>query len=255
MVSGYIRSFVREKKCVWVSVFIIVIIIFFSFQITPKAYCAKAIFDMVPNSNGQRAILNFSGNDYARLPDYSGYYIWDKAKSEPIGKAKPQAFYRLFGKKWYVYTYEDSENEFLTICLNDKNDGKYVTYKYYRDDIVLPEIDYNTVKSIELVSTEKELFNSDLSMNDCNSDESITDLSSIEELLNNWVTDEEKKISKEVFDTELNKASDYYMIVTFKNAPEKLCYLLGGLKVTDDSVTAFYNQELESIDEWEDTNT
>lgn len=249
MISGYLRNF-THKKCVWMFILIITITIFCEFCGVSKTYCAKSIVDMFPNSNGHRAVLNFNGNDYAILQDYSGYYIWDIAKMEPEGEAKPQVFYRLFGEKWYLYTYDDSEKNFLVVCLNDKNDGNYVTYKYYKDDIELPDVNSDMVKSIEFVRSEEELFRPDWSMNGCNSDVSITDSKIIEELLNSLGSDTEKKISKEVFDELLGNDSDYYMIVTFKNAPEKLCYLLGGLKVMDGSVVAFYNQTPESIDEW-----
>lgn len=212
-----------------------------------QTYCAYSIVDVFPNSNGHRAVLSFNGVNYSRLFAYNGYYIWDDARKQPIGEVKPPLFYRFFNEKWYIYTFDDPENSFVVVCLNETNNGDFVTKKYYRDDIKLPAIDSDSIKSIEIVSVEKELFNPDYSMNDCKSDASITDSSIIEEILNGLEPDAEKKRSKEALDTVLSD-SYYYVIATFKNAPEKLCYLIGGLKVMNDSVGIFYNQVPEDIE-------
>lgn len=247
------KFFITNKKKIF-NFFIVIfvcILISVSLCISSRKYSAYSIIDIFPNSNGHRAIIYYDNNTYAQLQEYSGYYVWDVANTKPLGQIKPDLFVKLFHKELYIYAYNDAENYFLTVSLNNINDGNSKTRKFYRDDITLPNVRSNTIKSIEIVSRGKKLFNPDCSMNNCKSDVTITDSNIIEKIVENMESSRITEFKKMYFDDTLRADRSYYVLATFKNAPEKLCFLIGGLKFLDDTAVIWYEQEPDDI-EWEE---
>ena len=149
----------------------------------------------------------FEYNDYVykRLHISDGYYVRDDI-NEKIGDITPGLYDILTGDKRYIYDFRnDKDDTFLAVLTKNQYDYFHVCY---RSDMILPELNEDNVKSLEIIPRSinegESLFNFDFTMNDVEAIFYISDKALIGKILSDCEKDKTLELSEDDFDCELS---------------------------------------------------
>ena len=230
----------KRIKKVLISIAIIFLVLSVSYKIYDSTFEGHQTRD---------GVFEYNNNVYKRLQWSEGYYIRDDI-NEKIGDITPGLFEILTGDKWYIYDFHnDEDNTFLAVLTENQYDYFHVCY---RSDVVLPELNEENVKSLEIIPKSLDdsegLFNFDFTMNDVEAISYISDKDSIGKILSDSENDKVLELSEDEFDCKLSKGESYYIIANFNNADEKLCSLVGVLEVEDRVINLKYTRQPYKVD-------
>lgn len=225
-------------------VLILIAIIFLVLSVSYKIY--DSTFEGHQTRDG---VFEYNNNVYKRLQWSEGYYIRDDI-NEKIGDITPGLFEILTGDKWYIYDFHnDEDNTFLAVLTENQYDYFHVCY---RSDVVLPELNKENVKSLEIIPKSLDdsegLFNFDFTMNDVEAISYIGDRDLIGKILSDSEEETTLSLSEDDFDCKLSKGENYYIIAEFRDADEKLCCLVGIIYVNDKGINLEYTRQPYKVD-------
>ena len=227
----------KRIKKVLISIAVIFLVLSVSYKIYDSRFEAHQTRDGV-----------FEYNDYVykRLEWLDGYYVRN-AVNDKIGNITPDFFGMLTDDKWYIYDFcNDEDNKFLAV--KTKNQWGYF-HVCYRSDMILPEVNESNINSLEIIPGARDdkyenggLFNNDFTMNEAETVYTITDRNLIKEIMSDYQEDSKKELSSEYIDYEFSEDQVYYVITSFKEAPEELCFLVGTVYAEKDKLTLGYSK-------------
>ena len=204
-------------------------------------YIGKRVIDNSENSNGHYSVIKYNNHYYARLRPEDGYYVWNTVVVDNVGEIRPSV--QTFYEQNYIFNYvDDLEGFFIAVSSNSKYSFNSITQHYYRDDIVFPNIIDENIVSIELISNDEKLFNFDYTMNDCESDFTITDKNTINKILSGLEKYESISLEKETFGCNLECEKSYYIIAKLNSSVPNFCYYVGQIEVLENSFSVSYEK-------------
>lgn len=225
-------------------VLISIVLIFLILSVSYKIYDSR--FEGYHTKDG---VFEYNDYVYKRLQWSQGYYIRDDI-NEKIGDITPCLYDILTDDKWYIYNFcNDEDNTFLAVLTENQYDYFYVCY---RSDVILPELNNNNVKSLEIiprsVNDGEPLFNFDFTMNDVEAISYISDKDLIGKILSDCEEETTLSLSENDFDCNLSKGENYYVIANFNDADEALCFLVGVIYVNNEAIILEYTRQPHKVD-------